>query len=886
LKPHLWFIKFVGVLVPRRLRPDWRQEWEAELRYREELLLEWDNLNRRGKLALLWHGLGAFADALWLQPRRWEDEMFQDLRYGVRALLKRPGFSLVVVFILALGIGATSSIFSVVNAVLLRPLPYPEPERLMMFFSARQQEGQSERNGSVYGPDFVEWRGQCRSCAQMGAYTGTWPGNLTGGAEPDRVRIARVTEGLFSTLGVQPVLGRTFSPEDAGRPLFSNDSGSTRSTAVILSYGLWRRRFGADPTVIGKSVRVEGDACAVIGVMPEGFKFPDEADAWLPATLGPKRDNAFLRVIGRLQSGATLTQAQAELGAIAGRLAQEFPQTNRGLGVNLVPLQEYVIGDARSSLLIFLGAVGFVLLIACANVANLSLARAATRRKEMALRAALGASRLRVIRQLLTESLLLAMMGGGLGLLLAFGVLKVLVASAPNEIPRLNAIRIDLWALGFTLSVSALTGVIFGLAPALQASRPDLIVSLKEGGTRAVGAARHRLRSLLVVAEISMALVLLIGAGLLLKSFMRLRETSLGFNPDHVVVGSVTLPEGAYPGAAQVKRFYQQALSRLAARPEAQAVGVVSSLPLGDTGAGVRGDLTVEGEPTARPKVSAYKLAVSADYFRALGVPLLKGRAFDARDTGDSPGVLIISDALARDLWPDEDALGKRINIGFRGETWREIVGIVGNLKQRDLGAPPVMALYQPFSQVADSRRWMLEEMTFVARTAQPQNFVAAMRGELQTIDKDLPLHNVAQMNGVVAKNIADPRFYTLLLGSFSALALILAAAGIYSLMSYSVTQRTHEIGIRMALGAKTSAILRLVVRQGMTLALAGLAVGLGGAFALTRVLSKFLYQVSVTDPLSFALLSLLLAAVALAACYLPARRATKVDPMAALRQD
>jgi putative ABC transport system permease protein len=658
------------------------------------------------------------------------------------------------------------------------------------------------------------------------------------------------------------------------------------SSAVILSYGLWRRRFGADPAVIGKTVKVEGEACAVIGVMPDGFNFPNNAEAWAPIAPSQTRNNAYLNVVARLRPGATQAQAQAELATIARRLEQELPQQNQKWDVNLVPLQERVVGNARSSLLIFMGAVSFVLLIACANAANLLLARASARQKEMAVRAALGASRLRVIRQLLTESLLLALAGGGLGLPLAFGILKLLLAFAPKEIPRLNAIGIDLWALGFTLSLSVLTGVIFGLAPALHASRADLNSTLKEGGTPAAGgASRRRLRGLLVVAEVSMALVLLIGAGLLLKSFTRLRETKLGFNPDHVLTASVTLPEVTHPTAAQVKAYYQQALARISARPEAQAAGLVNSLPLG--GAGVQGGLTVEGESTERPGVRASKVAVGGDYFRALGVPLLKGRAFDDRDTAESPAVVIISETLARSLWPNEDPLGKRINIGFSGETWREVVGVVGDVRQMELGAPPAMALYQQYQQVPERRRWFVEEMTFVIRTsAEPQSFVAGLRSELQAVDRELPLHSVATMEQVVAKSVADPRFYTLLLGSFSALALILAAAGIYSVISYSVMQRTHEIGVRMALGAQAGAILRLVVRQGMGLTLAGLAIGLGGSFALTRLLSGFLYQVSVTDPATFALLSLSLAAVALVACWIPARRATKVDPLVALRRD
>ena len=886
LKPHLWLIRVIGVIVPRRLRADWEQEWEAELRYRELMLADWDKLIWSAKLDLLRRSLGAFWDALWLQPRRLEDEMFQDLSYGIRMLLKRPAFSAVVILVLALGIGATTAIFSVVNGVLLRPLPYPEPDRLMTVFFASERGSRPEGINTVTGPDYVEWRNQCHSCAEMAAHTGAQPGNLTGGVEPDRVRVGRATGSLFATLGVQPILGRTFLPEETGRLLFNSDSAATGNTAVILSYGLWQRRFGADPAIIGKTVKVEGDACTVIGVMPEGFNYPDEADVWLPVALNPKRNNAYLHVIARLQSGVTAAQAQAELTTIARRSAPEAPGNNQEPRVDLVPLQEHIVGNVRPSLLIFLGAVSFVLLIACANVANLLLARAATRQKEMAIRAALGASRLRIVRQLLTESLLIGLLGGGLGLLLSFGILNLLLTAAPQEIPRLNAIGIDRWVLGFTLLLSAVTGITFGLAPALQSSKLDLNSTLKEGGAQMIGGmARHRLRGLLVVAEVSMALMLLIGAGLLLKSFTRLRETRLGFNPDHVLSASLTLPDADYPTTAEVKAYYQQALTRLAQHPEVQAASIVNALPLGRNGARIQGDLMVEGDAEQRPGAFARKLAISPDYFRALGIPLLKGREFNERDTADSPGVLIISEALARRLWPDGDALGKRLNIGFSGETWREVVGVAGDAKQQELGERSSPAVYQPYLQVLNSRRWMLGDLTFAIRTTtESQSFAGVLRGDLQAVDKQLPLYDVAPMEQVIARKVADPRFYMLLLSSFSALALILAAAGIYGVISYAVTERTHEIGIRVALGAKAGDVLKLVITQGMKLVLAGLVLGLVGAFALTRVLEGFVFEVSVTDPITFTVLSLLLVAVAMLACYLPARRATKVDPMVALR--
>jgi putative ABC transport system permease protein len=883
-----WFVRLFSIFHRRRRDREFAEELESHLAMHTE-----DNL-RAGlvpeearRRALVKLGGVTQVQELHREQRGLPllEILFQDLRFGARMLFKNPGFSLIAVVTLALGIGATSAIFSVVNAVLLRPLPFPEPDRLMVY-SAFEQDSRAGRINALTGSVLVEWRNRCSSCAQMSAYIEAQPGNLTGGAEPERVRIARITENLFATLGVRPLLGRTFLPEEVGRPSSGGDDQQNNSTVVILSYGLWQRRFGADPSVIGKTVKVEGDVCAVVGVMPEGFKFPDEADAWLPITLNPMRND--LNLIARLQPRVTPAQAQAELTTLAQRLQQEASQKNRTLHANLIPLQEQIVGDVRSALMILLGAVSFVLLIACANVANLLLARAATRQKEMAVRAALGASRLRIIRQLLTESLLLALAGGVLGLWLASGVLELLVAFAPQGVPRLTAIRIDPWALGFTLLLSTLTGIIFGLAPALQASRLDLNTALKEGGTRGTGSgSHHRLRSLLVVAEVSLALVLLIGAGLLLKSFTRLRETKLGFNPDRVLTASVELPQADYPTTAKAKAYADQSLARLAVRPEVQAVGVVNSLPLSQAGVIIRGVLGVEGESRKRPPVGASKVAVSADYFRALGIPLLQGRAFNERDTADSPSVLIISESLAHQLWPHGSALGKRLDINLPGETWREVVGVVGDVRQSDLNAPLAVAIYEPYSQVSDKIRWFLGDITFVIRTtSEPQNFITTLRSELQTVDKELPLHNVATMEQVVAQQVTDPRFYTLLLGSFSALALILSAAGIYSVISYSVTQRTHEIGIRLALGARAGDVQRLIVGQGMTLALLGVALGLGGAFAATRLLRGLLYDSSATDPLTFVGVALLLALVALLACWIPARRATKVDPLIALRRE
>jgi putative ABC transport system permease protein len=816
------------------------------------------------------------------------ESLLKDIRYAVSSLSQRPAFTVMVVLVLALGIGATTAIFTVVNAVLLRPLPYPEADRLVRVFSSMQRENFRETGGTVFAPDFVEWSTQCQTCEHLGAYTLAWPSNLTGGAEPDRVRVSRVSNDLFVTLGIQPLLGRSFTAEEAARPVFTNESATAPlNTAVVLGYSLWQKRFGADKAVLGKTVKIEGDDCTVVGVMPAGFKFPDEADAWLPVSLGTKRDNRFLQVVARLREGITPAQANAEFATIAARLGQEFPQTNQGLGIDVVGLQQSIVGDVRPGLLIFLGAVGFVLLIACANVASLLLARAATRQREMAIRAALGASRWRIVRQLLSESVLISLLGGAFGLLLAVWILNLVVAAAPQQIPRLTAIEIDRWTLAFALLLSLVTGVIFGLAPALQSARPDLNSTLKEGSRQMVGGPRQRLRGLLVVSEIALSLVLLIGAGLLLKSFARLRNTPLGFDSGHVLTATVTLPEASHPTMTSVTSYYQQALARIVARPEVQAASVVNSLPLGNYGVRIRGDLTIEGGPTEHPGLWANKVGIGPDYFKVLGIPVLKGRTFTGHDTADSPGVVIVSESLARSAWPNQDPIGKRMNIGFGGETWREVVGVVSDVKQGEIDEPSSASLYQPFLQVAEKRRWFIGDMTFVVRTAaEPESFAVTLRSELANVDKDLPLYNVKVLNQVVSEQFTDPGFYTLLLGSFSMLALVLAAAGIYGLVSYATTQRTHEIGVRMALGARTGDVLRLVIRQGMKLVAAGIAIGIVGAFALTRVLSKFLYQVTVTDPETFVAISALLALVALAACYIPARRATKVDPLVALRYE
>jgi len=656
--------------------------------------------------------------------------------------------------------------------------------------------------------------------------------------------------------------------------------------AVILGASLWRRQFGGDPAVLGRIIRIEGDPSTVVGVMPDGFSFPDRAEAWVPAAILTNRGNSYLQVIARLGPDVSLPQASAEFKTLTARAQAEAPDERRVMAVHLVPLQEYLVGDVRTSLAIFLAAVGLVLLIACANVANLLLAQAATRPREIAIRTILGAGRRRLVRQLLTESLVLALAGGGAGVLVAAWILNVFRGTLPDAVPRLNTIGIDRWMLAFAAIVSILTGVTFGLAPAWRTAKADLNTALKSGGTRGAGGAdRSRLRSVLVVAEVSLALILLIGAGLLLKSFVTLRTRPLGFNPIGVVIANVTLPEASYVTASQVKGYFREALARLQAQPDLQGAGLISALPLARSGARIRGDVTPEGESGERKGLWVNKLAVGGDYFRAMGIPLLRGRVFDVHDNTQAPGVFVISQSLADRLWPGQSPLGRHVSI-WRGEP-REIVGIVADVKQDGLKQGPVPAVYEAFEQVGEARRWTVGEMTFVLRTTGSATLaVQRLRTTLLGIDGNVPLYDVASLQDVVAGNAADPRFYALLMGSFSLIAFVLSIAGIYGVVSYSVRQRTHELGVRMALGARRSNVIGLVLREGMLLVGIGTVLGVAGAYAATRTLARFLFRVGVTDPATFVAVPLLLIIVALVACYIPARRATTMDPLRVLKYE
>ncbi len=812
----------------------------------------------------------------------------QDLRHALRMMLKSPGFTAVALLALALGIGASSAIFTLVNAVLLRPLPYPDSERLFLVVRQYRQS----RNETVSIPKIDYWRKHSQAFESLTAFDVIGAGyNLSSAeGEPERVRGVRVSADFFRVVGVFPVLGRGFLPEE-------DLPGGRR--VVVLSDGLWRRRFGADPGLLGRSVILGGEPYTVVGLMPRGFEFVPEADLW--TTLQPvvkTTDQAnYLACLGRLKPGITVGQARAEMERLAVQFRQQYPDLmGRNQSFGVFSLHEEVAGNIRPALLVLLGAVGCVLLIACANVANLLLARAATRAKEVAIRTALGASRLRLLRQLLTESAVLALAGGALGTVLGFWGLKALLVASPAGIPLVR-ITLDARVLGFTLAVSLLTGILFGLAPALRASRPDLNETLKEGTGRATaGSPRSRLRGLLVVSEIALALVLVVGAALLIETYLRLRNVPPGFDPRRVLTMQMSLTGPRYAHTAQVDSFFRQVLQRLETLPGVEAASSVTNLPLEQ---GPDLPFNIEGRTDTDNNPGAQWRAITPNYFRAMRIPLRRGRHFTDSDTGQSPAVVIVNEALVRRYWPrfpaGEDPVGQRITIGRLmgkdfGDRTREVVGVVGDIKEVGLDRAAPLTLFVPCSQVPTSFTPLLNRLlpaTWVVRTAgEPLRMTTAIQREIRAVDRQQPVSNVRTLEQVLDGAVARQNFNMLLLGVFAALALVLAAVGIYGVMAYSVGQRMHEIGIRMALGAGRGAVARLIVGQGMALALAGVLVGLGGAFALTRLLAGLLFGVRPTDAATFVGVSSLLLLVALAACYLPARRAMRVDPIITLRYE
>ncbi|HVG29697.1 MAG TPA: ABC transporter permease [Pyrinomonadaceae bacterium] len=802
------------------------------------------------------------------------ETIWRDMKYGARVLLKSPAFAAVAILVTALGIGANTSIFSVVNAVLLRPLPYPGSERLVWFSGVNPQQGITNSNMSV--PDFADWARQGQAFDELAGFV-TGGAQLLNNDEPERVRRAAVTGSFFRVLGTSPL---------AGRALQDDDARAGADPVVVLSHGLWQRRFGADPKVVGSRVLVSGKSALVAGVMPAGFDFPAQTELWSALALDPsaeRRNNRYLEVVGRLKPGATVAQAQAQMDTINANLAAQYDDTNRGWNVKVTDLREQLVGNLRPTLLVLLGAVAFVLLIGCANVANLLLARATSRRKEIAVRTALGASRARIARQLLTESFLLSLAGGAAGLLLSVWMTDLFVAVSPADSPRFGEIRPDARVFLFTLGVTLVTGLIFGLAPALQSSRADLNETLKEGGrSGSEGGRRNRVRSLLVVAEIALSFMLLAGAGLLVRSFIRLRDVSPGFNPGGVLTMRLSLLPAKYPTDQHKRDFFRQATERMAGLPGVKSAGAVLTLPLGGDTFGVGRSFIREGRPaTPEESANAAFYLATPDYFRTLEIPVTAGRAFTDRDTDQSPPVVIINETLARQAFPGENPVGKRIRQAADEQFMREIVGVVGDTRP-SLEAPAGAQMYIPYAQDAT---W--NSMTLVVRTGgDAAGLAAAARGAIQSLDKTLPVYNVRTMTDVFAASIARRRSSMLLISAFALVALLLALVGIYGVTAYHVTQRTHEIGVRMALGAQRRDVLGLILGQSLRLTLGGLAVGLVLALALTRLMSGLLYDVKPNDPVTFAAGALLLAAVATLACYVPARRATKVDPMIALRYE
>ena len=819
-------------------------------------------------------------------------KIWQDLRYGARMLLKNPGITFVVILALALGIGANTAIFSVVDSVLLRPLPYEESDRLVFL----NETSKAMDEISVSYPNFTDWRNQNKVFEKIGVYNRS-SYNLTGVGEAERIITGQVSADLFAALRANPAMGR----------LFTNDEDKPGgSPVVVLSYPLWQRRFGGQASILNQPLTLNGKSYTVIGIMPEGFQFPSRVEMWVPvgqlsgeASWLQRGNHPGLYGVARLKSGVSFAQAKAEMDTIGANLEKQYQDSNAGNGIGVRPLLEIFVGDIRRALWVLFAAVAFVLLIACANIANLLLARAQSRQKEMAIRAAMGAGRWRIARQLLTESVLLALIGGTLGMLIAQWGIKLILYISPDAIPRSKEIGLDWRVLAFTIGLSFVTGILFGLVPALQAGVVDVHETLKETGRGTSG--KHWLRSSLVVVEVATTLVLLIGAGLMIRSFYRLQKVNPGFSYDHLTSFTVSLPEKKYKTAEQRDQFYGQLLENLRGLPGVEATAAASGLPLGNNG--WQTSFLIDGRP--RPPRDQTPLMeaclVTPDYFRAMDIPLKRGRYFDDHDDRSSLvgkdlskldeveremaglNAIIIDEEFARRYWPNEDPIGKRVAMGSeKHPKFLTVLGVVGRVKMEGLSQDSNRVQgYFPFAQISNN------DMTIVLKASgDPNQLIAAARQQVKAIDPDQPIYGVRTMDEIRAESVAPERLNLTLLSLFAGIALVLAIVGIYGVMSYSVTQRTHEIGIRMAIGAQPRDVFRMVIGQGMMLALIGVAFGLIGAFALTRLMTTMLFGVEPTDPATFAAIAVLLTVVALVACYVPGRRATKVDPVVSLRYE
>jgi putative ABC transport system permease protein len=802
--------------------------------------------------------------------------LIQDLRHAIRTFLKKPGFTFVAVLTLALGIGASATIFSVVNGVLLRPLPYPEPGRLVHLASWSAAKGTQDMDFT--DPLFAFYRDRNHSFESLAVYDSTGF-NFTDKGEPERLTGATVTHDFFRVLGREPIYGRSFLPQE-------DTPGNNNVT--VLSHEFWQRRFGGDPLVVGRSINLNNVPTIIVGIMPGGFDFPRRTDLWVPVGLNPQSVNLswHLNPIGRLKPGVTMANANQEVAALWDDYAREMKWPKAGPDAPrliVIPLADRIVGEVRTPLLVLLAAVGLVLLIACANIANLLLARGTTRRREIAVRCCLGASSWRIVRQLLTESLLVAAVGGGAGLLLAFWGVQAIKRLPAGAVPRVDQVQVDPRMMFFTFSVAILTGLLFGLAPALQAARINVNEAMKEGARGSAPPSTRRLSNTFVIAQIALSLVLLVGAALLLQSFKNLLAVDLGFRPANVLTARLELPANRYPDDASARRFYEPLLERVQNTPGVMSAGLCQWLPL--SGRNYGNNFTVDGlEPRAdQPLPIAWFRDVTPGYFETMGIPLLSGETFHNTDTEKTPRVAIVTDNLARKYWPGQNPIGKHIRIGRAawGTPLMTVVGVVAPVKSNTLDEDPLFYVYRPFAQNADS------EVNVVIRTnSDPQAIVSALRNEVAALDAGLPVFDVHTMDQAVAESLSTRRLTNLLLTGFAFSAFVLAVLGIYGVMSLNVNNRINEFGIRLALGARPGSVLRLVIGQGVKLALIGTVVGLAGALWLTRFIEKLLFGVKATDPLTFIMVAVALVITALVACYIPARRATKVDPLVALRYE
>jgi putative ABC transport system permease protein len=865
-------VRIAGAIVPEARRQDWVREWSGELWYRTSLLDRAAGIDRHAANRLTLRTLGAVPHAVWtLTDELRIDPMLQDLKYALRGMIARPAFTGLVIATLALGIGANSAMFSIVNSVLLKPLPYDRPEQLVYMYGSFSQNGRA----MVSPPDYLDYRARNTVFSSLGARTIFGTSVLSGGDEPERVQSSIASANFFATLGVKPYRGRVFLPEE--------EDGD--HAVALISYGLWQRRYAGDPAMVGKSIQIDGRPHVVLGIMPPTLDRTMDIQIWRPIPFNTGgttvRRFHYLRLVGRLAPGVSLVQARLQMDEIARALAATYPE-NEGWKLNMVPYQEAVVGTVGPILYILLGAVGLVLLIACGNVASLLLARATARSGEMAVRTALGAGRGRLVRQLLTESMLLGLIAGIVGLVLARYLLIGVRAVGEGLLPRLAEIEIDGLALAFTFAISLLTSIVFGAAPALHAVRSDLASTMKSLGKSSATRTGARVRDALVVAQVALSIVLLIGAGLLVRSLWQLQEVNTGFDPSGLVTGQVSLPQNRYGTRADYDRFWEQYLERVRAVPGVESVGATTLLPLrggGDT------YFYIEGQPPASDaqKMNATVSTVTDDYFTTMRIPIVAGRAFGASDRGEGQGVTVINDGLARRLFGATTPIGKRLVVDFGRPFVAEIIGVVSDVRVYGQAndAPDIMY----FVNTQPRAGWGAGPMYVAARVrGNPATFTGQLRAVLKTLDPDVPLASPQAMAEILAESVSGARFRTQLLAGFAGVALLLSVVGLYGTLAYTVTQRSREMGIRIALGARCPAVFGLVIRQGMVLVLIGIVLGLAGALAATRLLTAQLFEITPTDPAVFVVVAIALTVAGLAACVLPARRATRADPIAALR--